>query len=129
MNGKTFNSSIESFHHQIPQAEPQTTISKDGGLSEDDGPCFPHGVAADNLFKVDSDNEATLVELASNGPTRHGKLTYQFVAEKATNLVCLAQSDQVILGCSAVCWINWQTGFRIRKVLKFNPTTLLPPKV
>jgi hypothetical protein len=34
------------------------------------------------------------------GPLHHknGKLTYQFVAGKATNLVCLAQTDQVKLG-------------------------------
>jgi hypothetical protein len=50
------------------------------------------------LYKVDSNDEATLVKLAGNGPTQHGKLTYQFVGEKATNLVRLAQSDQVILG-------------------------------
>jgi hypothetical protein len=112
LNRKTFNSSIESFHQQIPQAEPQTTTGRDGGLSEDDGPCFPQGVAADDLYKVDSDDEATLVELAGNGPTRHGKLTYQFLAQKATNLVCLAQSDQVILG--SLCSLLDQLANRLR---------------
>jgi hypothetical protein len=111
LNRKTFNSSVESFNQQIPQAEPQTIMGKDGGLSEDYGPCFPQGVAADNLHKVDTDNGATLVELAGNdGPTHHGKLTYQFVAEKATKLVGLAQSDQVILGllCSLLDQLaNW----------------------
>jgi hypothetical protein len=98
LNRKTFNSTISSINQQTPQAEPQTTMGEEGGLSEDDGPCFPQGVATDNLPKDDSDEETTLSELAGNGPAHHEKLTYQFVAEKATNLVRLAQTDQVILG-------------------------------
>jgi hypothetical protein len=53
LNRKTFNSTIFSFNQQIPQAEPQTAIGEDGGLSEDDGPGFPQGVVTDNLRKVD----------------------------------------------------------------------------
>jgi hypothetical protein len=52
LNRKTFNSTIFSFNQKIPQAVPQTTIGKDGGLSEDDGPCFPQGVVTDNSRKV-----------------------------------------------------------------------------
>jgi hypothetical protein len=53
----------------------------------------------DNLRKVDPEDEATLSELAGNGHSpRSEKIAYKFVAEKATNLVNLAQSDQVILG-------------------------------
>jgi hypothetical protein len=37
-------------------------------------------------------------KLAGNGASKQGKLTYQFVAETATNLVRLAQSDPIILG-------------------------------
>jgi hypothetical protein len=98
LNCRTFNSTILSINQQIPQAELHTTIGVGGGLSEDDGPCFPQEVATDNLGNVDLDKEATLSKLAGNGATRHEKLTYQFVAEKATNLVRLAQSDPMILG-------------------------------
>jgi hypothetical protein len=98
LNRKTFNSTVPSINKQTSQAAPQTTMGEEGGLSEDDGPCFPQGVATDNLSKNDSDEETTLFELAGNGPARHEKITYQFVAEKATNLIRLAQTDQVILG-------------------------------
>jgi hypothetical protein len=113
LNRKTFNSTIFSFNQQIPQAEPQTTFGEDGGLSENDGPCFPQGVAADNLSKADPEDEATLSELAANGPTpRCEKITYQFAVEKATNLVRLAQSDQVILGL--LCSLLDQLARRLR---------------
>jgi hypothetical protein len=57
LNRKTFNSTIFFINQQIPQAEPQTTFGEDGGLSEDDGPCFPHGAAANNLGKADPEDE------------------------------------------------------------------------
>jgi hypothetical protein len=113
LNRKTFNSTMFSFNQQIRQAEPQTTIGKDGGLSEDDGPCFPQGIVTDNLRKVDPEDEATLSELAGNGHSpRSEKITYQFVAEKATKLVRLAQSDQVILG--SLCSLLDQLASRLR---------------
>jgi hypothetical protein len=113
LNRKTFNSTIFSFNQQIPQAEPQTTIGEDGGLSEDDGPSFPQGVVTDNLRKVDPEDEATLSELAGNGHSpRSEKITYQFVVEKATNLVRLAQSDQVTLGL--LCSLLDQLASRLR---------------
>jgi hypothetical protein len=98
LNRKTFNSTVSSINQQTPQAAPQTTMGEEGGLSEDDGPCFSQGVATDNLCKNDSDEETTLSELAGNGPARHEKITYKFVAEKTTSLVRLAQTYQVILG-------------------------------
>jgi hypothetical protein len=69
----------------------------------------------DNLRKVDLEDEATLSELASNGHShRSEKITYQFVAEKAMNLVRLAQSDQVILG--SLCSLLNQLASRLRNL-------------
>jgi hypothetical protein len=78
LNRRTFNSTISSINQQIRQAEPQTTIGKDGGLSEDDGPCFPQGVATDNLDNVDSDKDSTLSERPAMGPPATRKYPINF---------------------------------------------------
>jgi hypothetical protein len=110
LNCKTFNSTTSSINQQTPQAEPQTTMGEQGGVSDE---CFPQGVGTDNLRKDYLDDETTaLSELAGNGPARHKKLTYQFVAEKATNLVRLAQTDQVILG--SLCSLLDELAGRLR---------------
>jgi hypothetical protein len=81
----------------------QTNAFRDDGPSQDDDPSFPDTFsdASQNLGDDDSEEEVTLSELArqlaANGASKHGKLIYQFVVEKATNLVCLAQSDPIIL--------------------------------
>jgi hypothetical protein len=49
------------------------------------------------LAVLGNSEDVTLAEL-SNSSMKQGKLTYQFVAKKATVLVCLAQTDQVKLG-------------------------------
>jgi hypothetical protein len=46
----------------------------------------------------DSDDDVPLSQLGCNAVTKDAKLRYQLVAEKATNLVRLAQSDPAALG-------------------------------
>jgi hypothetical protein len=50
--------------------------------------------SADEDFK----DVVTLLNSDSHSVSKHGKLTYQFVAEKASNLVWLAQSDPIKMG-------------------------------
>jgi hypothetical protein len=50
-----------------------------------------------NLAVLGNSEDVTLAELG-NSSTKQGKLTYQFVAEKASVLVHLAQTDQMKLG-------------------------------
>ena len=52
-----------------------------------------------NSADEDSEDVVTLLNSDSHGASRNGRLTYQFVAEKASNLVRLAQSDPVTMGC------------------------------
>ena len=52
-----------------------------------------------NSADEDSKDVVTLLNSDSHGASRNGRLTYQFVAEKASNLVRLAQSDPVTMGC------------------------------
>jgi hypothetical protein len=52
---------------------------------------------ATHYFGEEASDDVTLSELGSRA-VKDGKLTYHFVAKKATNLVCLAQTDQVKLG-------------------------------
>jgi hypothetical protein len=64
------------------------------------------------LSELCNSENVTLAELA-RPPLKKGKLTYQFVAEKATVLVRLAQTDQVQLG--SLCILLDQLTNRLRK--------------
>jgi hypothetical protein len=114
LNRRTFNATLSTINQQILLAEPQTNIGEAGGLSEDDDQFYSHGVEDEtrSLGDVDTDEEITLSSLAGNGASRHEKLTYQFVAEKATNLVRLAQSDPITLG--SLCSLLDQLASRLR---------------
>jgi hypothetical protein len=99
LNCKTFNASISSFDNQltmtlsqlnplIPACHNQARAVKDGDATFGD----TMGV------NDDSDDDVPLSQLGRNAVTKDAKLSYQLVAEKATNLVRLAQSDPAALG-------------------------------
>jgi hypothetical protein len=98
LNQRTFNTtSISSINFQLLLPQPQTnslfTVGNDPlNTFKDDDVSFgdTFGDETQNLGDDDSEEEVRLSELASNGASKDGKLTSQFVAEKATNLVCLA---------------------------------------
>jgi hypothetical protein len=71
-------------HHQTPELG-------------DDGPSFHHDLGDENNESggQESDEEGTLSSLGAPQPY---KLSFQVVAEKATDLVRLAQSDPTTLG-------------------------------
>ena len=67
----------------------------------EDGPSFPNAFCKEtkNSDNEDSEVEVTLLKPNSHhGASKHDKLTYQCVAEKASSLVCLAQLDPMTLG-------------------------------
>jgi hypothetical protein len=105
LNRRTFNASIFSFNNQLPmtllQLNPlilacnnQKQAVKDAEVVLGD----TMGDVSQNFADDHSDDDETQSQPGCNAVTQDGKLTYQSVAEKATNLVRLAQTDQATLG-------------------------------
>jgi hypothetical protein len=99
LNRKTFNASISSFDNQLPmtlsQLNPLIPACHNQERAVEDGNAtFSDTMGVDD----DSDDDVPLSQLGCNTVTKDAKRTYQLVAEKATNLVCLAQSDPAALG-------------------------------
>jgi hypothetical protein len=93
---------------------------QNNSLVDDDLPPVYHNDdgSLDNLVD-DEAEDVTLADL-SHCTVDDPRLTYQFVAEKATNLVRLAQSDQKNLVHSAICWISLRSDFEMGIVLIFS---------
>jgi hypothetical protein len=81
--------------------------------SEDVTLAVPGNSEVVTLAVPGNSEDVTLAELG-NSSSKQGKLTYQFVAEKASVLVCLAQTDQVKLGSLFILFD--QLTNRLRKV-------------
>jgi hypothetical protein len=99
LNCKTFNASISSFDNQFPmtlsQLNPLIPACHNQARAVEDGDAtFGDTMGVDD----DSDDNVPLSQLGRNAVSEDAKLTYQLVAEKATNLVCLAQSNPAALG-------------------------------
>ena len=113
LNHRTFTASISSHNFQMPldlpsQPNPMFVVGDVGDI--DDGNSF--GDENVNLDDDDSnDEETTLSNLVSVSPVT-GALSYQFVAEKATNLVRLAQSNPQKLG--SLCELFDQLTLRLQ---------------
>jgi hypothetical protein len=100
LNRKTFNASISSFDNQLPMTLSQLNTAlipachNQARAVEDGDAAFGDTMGVDDY----SDDDVPLSQLGCNAVTKDAKQTYQLVAEKATNLVPLAQSDPAALG-------------------------------
>jgi hypothetical protein len=138
LNRRTYDLTFPSDYSQMPPSLGQQALSNslftNGDIVEDlkIQPSFGNdedsfGDAAQGFG--DESEDVTLVQLVSDTPNVQQKLTYQFVAEKATNLVRLAQTDQVQLG--SLCNLLDQLASRIRnghsiEVLSYDTAIPLP---
>jgi hypothetical protein len=107
LNRRRFNASILSFNNQLPMTLPQLNplipaCDNQARASKDGEASFSDTLGADD----DSDDDVPPSQLGRNAVSKDAKLMYQVVAEKAANLVRLAQFDPQHLVCSATCWIN-----------------------
>jgi hypothetical protein len=104
LDRRTLNASISSVKNQLPMALPQlnplTLVGDNQARAVEDGDTTfgtTLGDTTQNLADDTSDDDVPPSQLGPNAVTEDGKLTYQFVAGKATNLMCLAQSDPATL--------------------------------
>jgi hypothetical protein len=134
LNQRTFNHTMHSADFQMPlddhssnqqetnplflqdNSQDQKFNADDSSLIGDHDTC---NLDDDDAPQYDSDAEmVTLASLGANTSKDVAKLTYQFVAEKASNLVRLAQSDQTKLG--ALCQLIDQLTHRLRSGLNID---------
>jgi hypothetical protein len=114
LNCGTFNAStISFFDNQLPVILPQLNplipaCHNQAQAVEDGEAAFGDTLGADD----DSDEYVPPSQLGGNAVTKDAKLTYQFVAGKASNLVRLAQSDPAALG--SLCNLLDQLAGRLR---------------
>jgi hypothetical protein len=114
LNRRTYNATLPSVHLDLPTAEVRITNSA-CTLHQHQPPEVGDTVGDDeSIFSVDDDFEQEVTQLNphSHGNSKHDKLTYQFVAEKASNLVRLAQSDPTTFG--SLCDLLDQLTGRLR---------------
>jgi hypothetical protein len=104
LNHKSFNETVTSFNLQFPPAETATNSLSTAhhhptpAVSDDDPP-FPNNFSDDtnNSAHEESEDAAPSFTTKSHDTSKHGKVTYQYVLEKASILVQLAQSDPATL--------------------------------
>ena len=112
MNRRTFNTIISADESELPLGQ----LTQNNSLVCDDlSPVYHNddgSLGNDNPNLVGDEAEDVILSDLSHGTVGDPKLTYQFVAEKATNLVRLAQSDQIKLG--SLCNLLDQLAIRLR---------------
>jgi hypothetical protein len=87
LNRKSFNETAPSINLQLLPPYPHQTA-----VLGDDDPSFHHDFCDENNESGDQESDKD-VNLSSLGASKPYKLSYQVVAEKASSLVRLAQSD------------------------------------
>ncbi len=140
LNRRTYDLNFPSDSSQMPHSLGQQAVANalftDGDEVEDLKlqPSVGNGDDDDDSFgdathDFCDESEDVPISLLGGDASKEQKLTYQFVAEKATNLVRLAQTDQVRLG--SLCNLLEQLSSRIRnghsiEVLSFDAALPLP---
>jgi hypothetical protein len=119
LNQRSFNASSSAINLILPlalaDANSLFTVGEGPKLSlvDDEITSFGDTFGDESPdLDIDDSEELTLSQLAGNVNPKEATLTYQYVAEKATNLVRLAQSDQAQLG--SLCNLLDQLASRLR---------------
>ena len=134
LNRRTYNATVEDLNAEMPPANSQLVNSlvpvhphEQTPAVEEESTLFGNA-SCDETRQSDNGDSDEDVTLSNLGTLQHDKVSFQFVSEKATNLVRLAQSDPTTLG--SLCDLLEQLTDRLRNsqsIIVQSYDTCLPP--